>query len=245
MKISESRKKELLQFLHNNNLICDNLELLNKALTHSSYTNENNLSSFENYERLEFLGDAVLKLISSRYLYEKFENYDEGILSKIRAALISDNTLSKFASKIDLGKYMIFGPAEKKLGGENRKSSLACAFEALLGALYLDNKGEITKNFLLKFLKEETPYIETHLAQLNAKSTLQEYTQEKYKTLPEYKIINETGPAHKKTFEIQIEINGQTISTATGDSKKEAQQNAAYLAIKKLGLLAKEEEQNV
>ena len=245
MKISDSRKKELLQFLHNNNLLCDNLELLNKALTHSSYTNEHNLSSSENYERLEFFGDAVLKLISSKYLYEKFEDYDEGELSKIRAALISDNTLAKFALKINLGEYMIFGPAEKTLGGEKRKSSLACAFEALLGALYLDNKEEITKNFLLKFISEETPYIESHLIQLNAKSTLQEYTQEKYKTLPEYKIINETGPAHKKTFEIQIEINGEIISTATGDSKKEAQQNAAYLALEKLGLLKEENEQNV
>ena len=97
MKISDSRKKELLQFFHNKNLLCDNLELLNKALNHSSYTNEHNLSYSENYERLEFFGDAVLKLISSKYLYEKFEDYDEGELSKIRAALISDNTLAKFA----------------------------------------------------------------------------------------------------------------------------------------------------
>lgn len=237
MSISEIRKKELLQFLNNNNLQCDNLELLNRSLTHSSYTNENNLNSLENYERLEFLGDAVLKLISSKYLYEKFPDYDEGELSKIRASLVSDNIISKFASQINLGAYMIFGPAEKKLGGENRKSNLACAFEAMLGALYLDKKETIIKNFLLKFLEKETQYIKKHIIQLNAKSTLQEYTQEKYKALPEYKIINETGPAHKKIFEIQIKINGDIIATAIGESKKQAQQNAAYLALKKFGLL--------
>ena len=242
MKISKLRTKELLQFLHNNNLICNNLELINKALTHSSYTNENNLSSSENNERLEFLGDAVLKLIASRYLYEKFEDYDEGELSKIRSSLISDNTISKFASQINLGKYIILGPAEKKLGGEKRKSNLACAFEALLGSLYLDGQEEITQNFLIKFIEEEILYIEKHLTQINAKSTLQEYTQEKYKTLPEYKIINETGPDHKKTFEIQIEINGKTISKATGESKKQAQNNAAYCALKKLGLINNKEE---
>ena len=243
MSISEIRKKELLQFLNNNNLQCDNLELLNRSLTHSSYTNENNLNSLENYERLEFMGDAVLKLISSKYLYEKFPDYNEGELSKIRASLVSDSTISKFASQINLGAYMIFGPAEKKLGGENRKSNLACAFEALLGALYLDKKEEITKHFLLKFIEEEIQYIKTHLIQLNAKSTLQEYTQEKYKVLPEYKIIKETGPDHKKTFEIQIKINGNIMATAIGESKKQAQQNAAYLALKKFGLLEPNKEE--
>lgn len=238
--IDEERKKLLTKFLSENNLKCKNLELLERALTHSSYTHENNLSSFENYERLEFLGDAVLKITASRYLYDKFENYKEGDLTKIRSILVSDSTIAKFASEINLGRYMKFGISEKKHGGDKRKSNLACAFEAVLGALYLDGKEKELKNFLLKFIEKETLYIEEHKKSLNSKSVLQEYSQEKYKTLPVYETLKEKGPAHKKIFEVKVSINDKFISQGSGNTKKEAQQNAAFKALITLGIINKD-----
>ncbi|MEI8378319.1 MAG: ribonuclease III domain-containing protein, partial [bacterium] len=133
--ITKNREENLKVFLKLHKLKCSNLELLDMALTHSSFINEFNINSNENYERLEFLGDAVLKLIVSDYLFNIFDKYDEGKLSKIRSIIVSDQILASFARKIDLHHYINIGPAEEKQGGRMRESTLACAFEALLGAL--------------------------------------------------------------------------------------------------------------
>ena len=214
-----------------------NLELLNKALTHPSYTKENNLESLLNYERLEFFGDSVLKLFTSKLLYEMFPNYPEGDLSKIRSILVSDNILSQVAFKIGLDKIIKLGPAEEKQGGRKRESNLACTMEAILGAYYLSGQIKETEKFINKYLSPFIDDIDKHFENYNAKDLLQQYTQSIDKTLPEYITLAVTGPAHKPIFEVEVVWQGKVIATEKGGSKKEAQQNCAYEACKKLGII--------
>lgn len=213
----------------------DNSEIFKQALTHPSYTQENNLDYTENYERLEFLGDAVLKLLTSEILFEKFPDYPEGNLSKIRSIVVSDNILSKIAIDTGLSKHIILAKHESKLA--NIESVSACAFEAVLGAFYLDGKLLKLKDFLRKVL---TPYIEevdANFVKYNAKALLQEYTQGLTKQTPVYKLIEETGPAHKKTFKIEVYYKDKPVAQGIGKSKKDAEQHAAYEACKILGVI--------
>jgi len=212
------------------------LELLEKALTHPSYTKELNLDDLLNYERLEFFGDSVLKLFTSKLLYEKYENYPEGDLSKIRSILVSDAILSGIAFEIGLDKLIKLGPAEEKQGGRKRESNLACSLEAILGAYYLSEQNEAIENFIQKYVLPYAEDIDKHFEKYNAKDILQQYTQGIDKTLPVYKTIAVHGPAHKPEFEIAVEWHGKVIATGKGKSKKEAQQNCAYEACKVLGV---------
>ena len=214
-----------------------NQELLEKALTHPSYTKELNLDDLLNYERLEFFGDSVLKLFTSKLLYEKYENYPEGDLSKIRSILVSDAILSGIAFEIGLDKLIKLGPAEEKQGGRKRESNLACSLEAILGAYYLSEQNEAIENFIQKYVLPYAEDIDKHFEKYNAKDILQQYTQGVDKTLPVYKTIAVHGPAHKPEFEIAVEWQGKVVATATGKSKKEAQQNCAYEACKMLGVV--------
>lgn len=210
-------------------------KLLKTALTHPSYTKENNLNDLENYERLEFFGDAVLKLYTSKMLYDMYPEYPEGKLSKIRSILVSDYILSKIAFEIGLDKLIILGPAEEKQGGRKRESNLACSLEAVLGAYYISNRGKCISEFLNKYLKPYTNDIDKHFEKYNAKDILQQYTQGIDKTLPEYKTLEIKGPAHAPIFEIEVLWHDEVLASAKGKTKKEAQQNAAYEACKKLG----------
>lgn len=213
----------------------DNADFFRRALTHPSYTKEKDLPYTENYERLEFLGDAVLKLSASDILYKKYPNYPEGDLSKIRSIIVSDSTLSKIAHEIGLCELIILAHHEAKQGLANIESVCACAFEAVLGAYYLDGKFELVVPFLQKVL---TPYIEEvdkNFEKFNAKAILQEYTQGLTKEIPVYTLIGESGPAHNKTFEIEVSYQDKVIAKGTGKSKKEAEQHAAYEACKILG----------
>ena len=212
-------------------------ELLEKALTHPSFTKEQNLDGLLSYERLEFFGDSVLKLFTSKLLYEKYADYPEGDLSKIRSILVSDAILSGIAFEIGLDKLIRLGPAEEKQGGRKRESNLACALEATLGAYYLSGQGEAIEKFIAKYVLPYAEDIDKHFEKYNAKDILQQYTQGIDKTLPVYKTIAVTGPAHKPEFEIAIEWQGRVIATAKGKSKKEAQQNCAYKACKVLGVI--------
>ena len=214
-----------------------NLELLEKALTHPSYTKELNLDDLLNYERLEFFGDSVLKLFTSKLLYEKYENYPEGDLSKIRSILVSDAILSGIAFEIGLDKLIKLGPAEEKQGGRKRESNLACSLEAILGAYYLSEQNEAIENFIQKYVLPYAEDIDKHFEKYNAKDILQQYTQGIDKTLPVYKTIAVHGPAHKPEFEIAVEWHDKVIATGKGKSKKEAQQNCAYEACKALGVV--------
>ena len=217
--------------------IVEDENLVETALTHPSYTKELNLNASMSYERLEFLGDSVLKLFTSKFLYEKYPDYPEGDLSKIRSILVSDNILSKIAFDIGIDKLIKLGPAEEKQGGRKRESNLACALEALLGAYYLNNKNNEIENFIAEYLIKYAKDIDEHFEKYNAKDLLQQYTQSIDKTLPEYKTINISGPAHKPEFEVAVEWQGKTLATAFGKTKKEAQQNCAYEACKNLKVI--------
>ena len=207
------------------------------ALTHSSYTKEHNLPETQCYERLEFLGDAVLKLTISDVLFKKYPNSREGELSKIRSIIVSDNTLAEIAKKNGLSELIIMSKHEEKLGCRSLNSICACAFEAILGAYYLDGKF----NEIIQYIEKTfNPYIEEvsqHFERFNAKAILQEYTQGQTKTTPVYTIISETGPAHKKIFEVEVRYNNEILAIEKGTSKKEAEQKCAYAACKKLGII--------
>lgn len=239
--ITKDREEELKFFLKEQKLKCTNLGLLDMALTHSSYINEYKIEDYGDYERLEFLGDAVLKLIVSDYLFNIFPQYDEGRLSKIRSIIVSDTTLASFARKIHLHKFLQIGPAEEKQGGRLRESTLACAFEALLGALYLDDKLDKLYAFLINLASMEVEFIDKNDVFYNPKAILQEYTQEQYKILPIYQTVAETGPAHDRTFVVNVFVKDQAVGQGQGKSKKEAQQKAAFDAIERLGLIKNEQ----
>ena len=235
--LNDKRKTELDELLNNLNLSIDDYSLLDVALTHSSYNFENKLAEIEDNERLEFLGDAVLKLLASRYLYERFPEYPEGDLTKIRAILISDNTLAHIAAKINLDKFLKIGYHEAKLGGRTRSSTLACAFESVLGAFYLDGKIENLYDFLIELLKDEVTEIDNSASKYNFKAMLQEYAQANGMKIPEYVVVEEKGPAHSKVFAVEVWVNGDKMGFGEGNSKKEAHQIAARIAAVALGLL--------
>lgn len=211
--------------------------LYKKALTHPSFTKENNISSLENYERLEFFGDSVLKLAVSEKLVKRFENKSEGDLSKIRSILISDEILSQITEEIKLTDLIILGKHAEKAGERNRESIKACVFEALLGAFYLDNKKEEIINFLIEIFEPYMLNAIENLSKYNAKELLQEYTQSISKELPKYNLLEELGPAHSPSFKIEVTYQNKVLATAIGKSKKDAEQKCAYQACKNLGVI--------
>ena len=211
--------------------------LIKIALTHPSYTKENNLSDLENYERLEFFGDSVLKLFTSKLLYKIYPKAPEGELSKIRSILVSDAILAKVALKIGLDKEIILGPSEEKQGGRKRESNIACSLEAILGAYYLSGKSEQIESFVDKYIMVYADDVNKHFAKYNAKDILQQYTQGINKTRPEYKTVDIKGPAHKPIFVVEVSWQNKFVASSEGKSKKEAEQNAAYEACKNLNII--------
>ena len=190
-----------------------------KALTHPSYTQEKEMSYCDCYERLEFLGDAVLELSISDVLYKMFPDNAEGKMSQIRSIIVSDHTLSNISREIGLSKLIIAGTHEVKNGIKNLESVTACAFEAVLGAYYLDGKFDE----LLKFIEETfIPYINdvnNNLEKYNAKALLQEYTQSLTKETPVYTLVSESGPDHKKTFTVDVSYKNEVIARGEGKTK--------------------------
>lgn len=215
----------------------ENIHLYETALTHPSYTKEKDLPFTECYERLEFLGDSVLKLLISDVLYKKYPDYTEGEMSKIRSIAVSDNTLSKIAIKLELDKLIIAGSHDKKQGITKLESVTACAFEAVLGAYYLDGKLTELRGFIAETFNNILEEIDKNFEKYNAKAILQEYTQSLTKETPTYKLIGTKGPEHNKTFEIQVSYKGEVIATGEGKTKKDAEQNAAFEACKILGAI--------
>lgn len=196
-----------------------------EALTHRSFK-----QSYHN-ERLEFLGDAVLDLIIGEYLYHKFNGSDEGTLSKIRASLVNENAFAQLAIKLDLGKYIQLSIAEDNNGGRAKPSLLSNAFEAIIGAVYLDGGLEIARNIVIKMIEEFYPTIDLQTLSKDYKTALQEITQATHGIPPEYIVVRAFGPDHKKEFEIELRLHDKLISSAIGNSKKEAQQKAAKIAL--------------
>lgn len=223
------------------NIKINDNELFKRALTHPSYTKENELSCLDSYERLEFLGDSVLKLLTSDILFEMYPDFPEGKLSKIRSIVVSDMTLAKIFKSFSLEDLLIFAKHEKKQNLNRNDMICACAFEALLGAFYLEGKILELRTFLTKVLR---PYIEdvnANYINFNAKALLQEYTQGINKQLPVYKLIEENGPAHKKVFTVQVSFNNEVCGIGSGGTKKEAEQNAATEACKKFNVREEDE----
>lgn len=236
--MDETRKKQILELLKSLGLKRPrNYEAYHRALTHSSFSYENKLANEDNYERLEYLGDAVLKLVVSEYLFERFPEYREGELTKIRAVVVSDARLAELAKGWNLGDYIVFGQSEARSGGARKVSNLACALEALLGALYLDGKMDDVRRLLAENLDPVVTELDLSKTKDNYKATLQELTQSEGGLLPSYRTTQEIGPSHNRTFTIEVSIRGEVLGVGTGKSKKEAQQNAARHALMSLDAL--------
>jgi ribonuclease-3 len=209
----------------------NNLNLLNKALTHKSYVNEISLP-LKNNERFEFLGDSVLDLIVSNYMIFKYENLAEGSLSKIRAAVVNESCLAKLAKKINLGDYLFLGKGENLSGGREKSSILSNAYEALVGAIFCDSDFQhVSKVFLPSLVKEIYKHKDACSSE-DFKSNLQEYTQNRFGCIPSYKVIGEKGPNHDKQYAIKVIVRNKELGEGTGRSKKEAEQIAAKEALK-------------
>jgi ribonuclease-3 len=209
------------------------LALLTRALTHRSFVNE--YESVEDNERLEFLGDAVLDFIVGAWVYNRFPEMPEGNLTKIRSALVRNDHLAKFARKLELGRALRLGRGEATSGGRNRDNLLGSAFEALIGALYLDAGLDAVHDFVNPILESVR---ESILSQIqDPKSELQEWTQSQKKGAPRYHLISTSGPDHAVTFEMSVEIAGVEKGRGSGTSKSAAEHAAAKDAMKNLGLL--------
>ena len=204
--------------------------LLRRALTHSSYANEMKINKYKDYERLEFLGDAVLELISSEYIFRSSQKMVEGKMTKMRASLVCEMSLAGAARQIHLGEHLYLGKGEYMTGGGKRDSILSDAFEAVIGAIYLDGGFEPAGDFVRKFVLSD---IEKKQLFHDSKTILQEMIQEKSheNTHILYPVISEQGPDHDKQFEVCCEINGVKYAKGSGHTKKSAEQMAAYETI--------------
>jgi ribonuclease-3 len=207
-------------------------ELLERALTHKSFANENRGPAHN--ERLEFLGDAVLGLVISEYLMKNCPDSNEGDLSRLRAAVVSEPALASIAREIGLGSYLLLGRGEEQTGGRDKDSLLANCLEALIASIYLDAGNAAVEAFVIRFFDETIKKTCTYRGTLDYKTELQELCQERLKQLPEYRIVSETGPDHQKQFTVELSAKGEVYGHGTGKSKKEAEQKAAKEALEKL-----------
>ena len=204
-----------------------NQDLLRAALTHRSYSCEYGLKYCN--ERMEFLGDSVLSAVVCEYLYKKYSQNDEGKLSQIKAQIVSSQNLSKWAKKIKLDKFVLISKSEEQNSARSRESLLCDSFEAVTGAIFLDSNFETVSKFINSFLS-----LQKDITITDYKTTLQEIVQAKFQTLPEYKVVKESGPDHDKTFEIAVYIKEKFFGKGKGNSKKHAEQIAASFALKKI-----------
>lgn len=206
-------------------------ELLRKALSHSSYANENFQDALHSYERLEFLGDAILGFVTAEYLYQTFPDKLEGELTKIRAELVCEKNLSAVARELSLGDYLLLGHGEEQGGGRDRSGILCDAMESLIAAAYIDSGFEAAKGIILRLiLPKLTRVLNTH----DYKTEFQELVQRKKDQVITYELTGESGPDHCKEFSVRVLLNGETVGHGSGSSKKRAEQAAAAQAIKKI-----------
>lgn len=208
--------------------------LLQQAFIHSSYINENPDFPLPDNERLEFLGDALLSFIVTEKLYHEFPHLTEGELTEIRISLIREETLAQLASALKLGDYLYLGKGEDSTGGRQRQTNLADTFEALIGAIFLDQGLTATKDFILRKLHSQLEQIKTEGIGQNYKALLQELTQAKYKQLPTYLIVEASGPDHDKDFTVEVALEDRILGAGSGKSKRTAEMEAARIAWQKL-----------
>ncbi len=239
-KDKDKDKRQFLQIEESFKLLQEELDIqfkstkmLKQAFTHSSYVNEHRKKPYEDNERLEFLGDAVLELTVSQFLFNKYPMMSEGDLTKLRAAIVCEPSLVRFALELNFGQYILLGKGEEITGGRARPALLADVFEAFIGALYLDNGLDVVVRFLDKVVY---PKIQegafSHV--MDYKSQLQELVQRDSSGVIEYTILHEIGPAHSREFVSKVALSGEALGTGTGRSKKEAEQHAAQMGLAKL-----------
>ncbi len=209
-----------------------NITLLQNALTHSSYANERWHNSLLSNERLEFLGDSILGMTVAEYLYRNFPDRPEGELTRMRADMVCEKALAKVAARIELGRHLMLGNGEEQGGGRGRDSILADAVESVIAAAFLDGGMDAAKQFIDRFVLVEIPVKKLH--NVDYKTALQELIQQKKNQTLTYALIGESGPDHDKRFEVEVKLNGTTVGTGIGSSKKRAEQEAAHCALEKL-----------
>jgi len=207
-----------------------NTTLLREALTHRSYLNEIN-QAWPSNERLEFLGDAVLGLMTTDYLFHRFPDLGEGELTNLRSALVRTETLARFSAEIKLGGYLFLGRGEEMSQGRHRPAGLACAFEALLGAIYLDQGYEAAQQFIMQFIEPELAAVVEGRLHKNPKSVLQELVQAGMQQTPSYHVIEEYGPDHAKAFTVEVRVGTRVLGHGQDRSKRGAEQVAAEAAL--------------
>jgi ribonuclease-3 len=210
----------------------NNKSLLETALTHSSFVNENRKYASEDYQRLEFLGDSVLGFLTAEYLFSK-ENITEGIMTRMRSELVSEKALYEVAKAIDLGKYIRIGKGEEHMGGRERPSVLSDIVESVTAAIYLDSGMDAAKDFVMRFVLNDVHVASAEVSD-DYKSALQELIQHDPSNILSYELIEEKGPDHSKTFTFAALLNGEVVGTGSGSTKKSAEQAAARNALEKL-----------
>ena len=209
-----------------------NISLLQNALTHSSYANERWHNSLLSNERLEFLGDSVLGMLVADFLYSTFPDRPEGELTRMRADMVCEHTLALVANRIHLGQHLQLGHGEERLGGRSRESILADATESVIAACFLDGGLEAAARFVKRFILVEVPVSRPH--NMDYKTALQELVQQKKNQTLTYTLVGQSGPDHDKVFAVEVCLNGETVGSGSGSSKKRAEQMAAKSAMEKL-----------
>jgi len=207
------------------------VSLLKQAFTHASYRNEHRRPTLQDNERLEFLGDAVLELVISEYLYQTWPSLPEGELTRMRATIVCEPTLATFATQLGFHTFVRLGRGEERSGGRNRPALLADVFEAFIGSLYVDGGLHAVQEFVNRHL---LPRIANQLPVQDFKTSLQEWVQQRYSQVLRYQILEERGPAHAKEFIAQVIVGERVLGVGSGKSKKEAEQNAAGAALQQL-----------
>ena len=234
--LSPERKGELFSFIESLGFQFNDYRLLNLAFTHTSYANECK-GEVDNNERLEFLGDSVLGMITAEYLFSSFTRFHEGEFSKIKAVVVSEDSLSEVALSLHFDKHILVGRGERSQKGTMKKAILADALEAVIAALYLDQVIETARRFILSFIPGQVEkMLENKLSYKDYKTELQEYLQKRRGKVPRYVIVSQTGPDHDQVFRVNVEMGTKSFGPGEGRNKKAAEQAAAHMALIALGI---------
>lgn len=234
-KISKERKGQLLEFCGNLKIRFKNLEILDLAFHHKSFSNENPGAKVYNNERLEFLGDSVLGLATAAFLYEDMDTEREGELAKIKASVVSEKSLAPIAlKKMHIDRYLVLGKGEENSGGRKKSAILADAVEAVIGALYIDSGYEAAEKLVKELIVPEIRKAQSDEGDKDFKTILQELCQKKLSVCPTYSLVKTTGPDHDRTFFVLVKVGNVYYGPAEGKNKKTAEQNAAKIALEVL-----------
>ncbi len=236
--MEKERAVQIESFARTLGISFHNWDLLDRALTHTSYANENKVRHIHHNERLEFLGDAILDLVVGEYLFLHFPDMPEGDLTKARASVVSEAPLAACSAAFGMGQYLRLGKGEMASGGSQRASILADAFEAVVGAIYLDASYGEARRFILSHLKRYLDLVDSGEYGKDYKTLFQEFVQRDGEQLIEYVLLREEGPDHNKTFYMAVRVQGKILGEGSGKTKKDAEQQAAYEALQALRALS-------